>query len=335
MQIKRSAWLVSLIAVLALVLTACGQAKQSKSSKAQQQITVVLDYTPNTNHSGMYLAMAKGYFKKAGLNVKVVQPPEDGADGLVAAGKAEFGFSYQDVMSPHVAGKDKLPVTAIAAVVQHNTSGIMSRKADNITRPKQMDNKRYATWNLPIEQAIVKTVVNQDGGKFSSIKMVPANFDDEVAALKSQKVDDIWVFEGWGKINADVQGYPVNYFDFRKLNPTFDYYTPVIIGNDAYMKAHPDVTKKFVAAMRQGYTEAAKHPSEASDALMKAVLELKGSKKLIVASQKWLSTQYLAEQKTWGKFDPARWNRFYRWLNDNKLVKSKIPDNTGFTNKYL
>ncbi|MFC6169768.1 ABC transporter substrate-binding protein [Loigolactobacillus jiayinensis] len=316
-----------------LGLTGCGQ--QTKSTKTTE-LTVVLDYTPNTNHTGLYVAQQKKFYQKHHLKVKIVQPPQSGADGLVAAGKAQFGVSYQDTMSPELSGKKQLPITAIAALVQHNTSGIMSRQADNITSPKAMVGKRYATWNLPIEQAIIRTLVNQDGGRYQDVKLTPGNFTDEVAALKTKKVDDVWVYYAWGGINAQVQNYPVNYFALRKINPVFDYYTPVLIGNNRYLKQHPKVAKEFLAATKEGYQYAIKHPTKAATILENKVPELKGKQaKLVLASQKWLSGQYQAEVKRWGYIKPQRWNRFYQWLNQEKLVDTPLAKNAGFTNQYL
>ena len=95
----------------------------------------MLDWTPNTNHTGLYVAQEKGYFEDEGLEVEIVQPPEDGADALVASGKAQFGISFQDTMAPGVVGEDALPTTAVAAVVQHNTSGIISLQAFRSIHP--------------------------------------------------------------------------------------------------------------------------------------------------------------------------------------------------------
>ena len=104
-----------------------------------EKITFVLDWTPNTNHTGLYVALENGYFEEAGLDVEVVQPPEDGAEVLVASGKAQFGISFQDTMAAALCGDDALPITAVAAVVQHNTSGIISRAGEGMQTPKGLE----------------------------------------------------------------------------------------------------------------------------------------------------------------------------------------------------
>ena len=121
-----------LAASVALTMTACGSANRAaenttSAKKDLEKITFVLDWTPNTNHTGLYVAQSKGYFEEAGLDVEIVQPPEDGAVVLVASGKAEFGVSFQDSLAPALEADTALPVTAVASVIQHNTSGIISR----------------------------------------------------------------------------------------------------------------------------------------------------------------------------------------------------------------
>lgn len=100
------------------------------AGEEKEKITFVLDWTPNTNHTGLYVAQSRGFFEEQGLEVEIVQPPEDGADTLVASGKAQFGISFQDSMAPGVAGENEIPTTAVAALIQHNTSGIVSRKGE-------------------------------------------------------------------------------------------------------------------------------------------------------------------------------------------------------------
>ena len=91
-----------MVAVMVVSLVACGN-KGDNNSKNLEKITFVLDWTPNTNHTGLYVALEKGYFEEAGISVEIVQPPEDGAEVLVASGKAQFGISFQDSMAQAMA----------------------------------------------------------------------------------------------------------------------------------------------------------------------------------------------------------------------------------------
>ncbi|MEG1989351.1 MAG: ABC transporter substrate-binding protein [Oscillibacter sp.] len=331
-------------ALLALTLTlslaACGAkeappAADPAGDKALTKVTFVLDWTPNTNHTGLYAAVAKGYFKEAGLDVEIVQPPEDGAEVLVGSGKAQFGVSFQDSMAPALVGDNALPITAVAAMIQHNTSGILSRKGEGMDRPKGLEGKQYATWDLPVEKATMQQVVEADGGDFSKVVLIPSTVTDEVSALDSKSVDAIWVFYAWGGMACETAGLATDYFAFKDVDPVFDYYTPVVIANNDFLKNDPDTAKAFLAALSKGYTFAAENPEEAADLLIAAAPELKDSADLVLASQKYLAEQYIADAASWGVFDAARWNGFYNWLNENGLSETEIPENTGFTNDYL
>lgn len=314
--------------LLALALGTAGLAENTP-------VTFVLDWTPNTNHTGIYVAIAKGYFADAGLDVTVVQPPDDGAEVLVASGQAQFGVSFQDTMADALSGDSPLPITAVAAVVQHNTSGIVSRKGEGMDRPSGLEGHKYATWEWPVEQATVKQVVEADGGDFSRVELIPSTVTDEVSALQSKSVDAIWIFYGWAGIACEQAGLDIDYFAFSDIDPVFDYYTPVIIGSDAYLAEHPDEARAFVAAAQKGYTYAAEHPQEAADILMEAAPELASNKELIYASQEYLSAAYIADAASWGVMDPVRWSAFYTWLNDNGLVSGSLDPNAGFTNDLL
>lgn len=314
-----------------------GESAQSENlAKADAEITkltFVLDWTPNTNHTGLYVAQEKGYFEEAGLEVEIVQPPEDGATPLVASGKAQFGVDFQDSLAPAFAREDPLPVTAVAAVIQHNTSGIISRKGEGLDTPKGMEDHVYATWDLPVEKAMISNVVEQDGGDFSKVQLIPSTVTDEVTALKSKQVDAIWVYYAWGGIATEVNDLPTDYFAFKDMNPVFDYYTPVIVANNDFLKENPDAAKAFMSALAKGYEDAVKDPAGAADILCKAAPELDA--KLVQASQEYLKDQYQSDAKNWGYIDAARWDAFYGWLNENKLVEKEIPAGYGFSNDYL
>ena len=331
---KKRLWSVFLVMMMVFVITGCGSDKKKSSGDEDlTKITFVLDWTPNTNHTGIYVAKEKGYFEDAGLDVDFVQAPEDGAEVLVGSGKAQFGISFQDTMASALTGDDALPIEAVAAVLQHNTSGIISRKGEGMDRPKGLEGKKYATWDAPIEKATLKQVVEADGGDFDKVKMIPSTVTDEVSALKSKSVDAIWIFYGWAGIAAENAGLKTDYFAFKDIDDVFDYYTPVIIGNSSWLKKNPETAKKFLSAAKKGYEDAIKDPEGAAKILCEAAPEL--DKDLVVNSQKYMKDQYKAEVDQWGYIDPERWNAFYNWLNEKKLVETQIPENTGFTNDYL
>ena len=204
MNDKKRMAAAALAGALALSLTACGgsgknagpdSAGSDNNGAAElTDVTICLDWTPNTNHTGLYVAAAKGYYEDAGLNVSIVQPPEDGATAICAAGQVEFAVTVQDSLASAFAGEDPLGVTAVAALLQHNTSGIITRAEDSIERPKDLEGYTYSTWNSPIELATMQQVVEADGGDFSKVDLIPNNIVDEAGALKEHQTDAIWIY---------------------------------------------------------------------------------------------------------------------------------------------
>ena len=307
--------------------------KATSDEAVKSKVTFVLDWTPNTNHTGLYVAQDKGWFDEAGIEVEIVQPPEDGAEMLVGSGKAQFGVSFQDSMLPAIAGDGAMPIEAVAAVIQHNTSGIISLKGNGMDVPKGLEGHKYATWDLPVEKATLKQVMTDDGGDFSKVELIPSTVTDEVSALQSGSVDAIWIFFGWAGVATEIAGMETDFFAFKDINPVFDYYTPVIIGNSDWLSANPDTAKAFLSALKKGYEFAVDDPDEAADILLKYAPEL--DSELVKASQEYLSKQYKSDVERWGYIDPERWNSFYTWVYDNELYTGELPENSGFTNDYL
>ena len=318
------------ISMLLLTLTGCSN---TKTENGLEKITFVLDWTPNTNHTGLYVAQEKGYFEELGLDVEIVQPPEDGAVVLVASGKAQFGVSFQDSLAAALSGEDALPVTAVSSIIQHNTSGIISRKGEGMDSPKGMEGHSYATWNGAIELATLEEVIKTDGGDFEKVELIPSTVTDEVSALKTKSTDAIWIFYGWAGVKTELEGLATDYFAFSDINPVFDYYTPVIVGNNTFLEENPETAKAFMEAVSKGYTFAIENPEEAAEILCNAAPEL--DKELVTESQKYLADKYQADAPYWGYIDADRWNNFYQWVNDNQLTEDKVPLNSGFTNKFL
>ena len=325
----------ALICACGLVLSLAGCGQKENTGAAGEKITFVLDWTPNTNHTGLYVALAKGYFEQAGIEVEVVQPPEDGAEVLVGSGRAQFGVSFQDYIAPALVGQAPLPITAVAALVQHNTSGIISRSGEGMDTPAGLEGKKYATWDLPVEKATMEHVVKADGGDFSKVELIPSTVTDEVSALESRSVDAIWIFYGWAGIACEVAGLPIDYFDFADFDPVLDFYTPIIVSNNDWLADNPETAKAFLSALSRGYEYAAENPKEAADILMEAAPELKSNAELVYRSQEYLAGEYIADAARWGEIDPDRWGGYFTWLNDNGLMQTPLDPGMGFTNEYL
>ncbi len=335
-NLTRRSFAAASAAAATAALAACGGSSDAGSGSADQgeltPITFCLDYTPNTNHTGIYVAQSQGFFAEEGLEVTIVQPAEDTAEAMIGTGQAQLGVSYQDyIANSYAGGNTKL--VAVAAVIQHNTSGIMSPKELGVTSAKGMEGLRYATWEMPVEQATVKQVVEKDGGDFSKVKLVPYTVDDEISGFKADLFDTVWVYEGWAVQNATVQDYPVNYFSFISIDDVFDYYTPVLAANTDFCESNPDVVKAFLRAAKRGYEYAIEDPDGAAAILCEAVPELDTA--LVGQSAAFLAGEYQSDAASWGIIEADRWAAFFQWLNDNKLVETPLDVNAGWTMDYL
>lgn len=316
--------------VLVFALVAC-----KDEDTDTKEIVLCLDWTPNTNHTGFYVADSLGFYEQEGLKIKIVQPPEDGAEIMTASGQAQFGISFQDSLAAAFALEEPLQVTAVATILQHNTSGIISRKGEGMDSPKGLEGKRYSTWNSPIELKMVEHLMKKSGADFEKLKLIPS-VTNEAEALKNGDADAIWIYYAWAGIACEQSGLEFDYFNMTDMEETFDYYTPVIIANNDFLSQEPEKAKAFLRATEKGFTYAAENPEKAADILIKGDTtgSLTGSEALVTQSQKWIASQYIADSEKWGYIDAERWNGFYDWLYKEGLVTKDITDK-GFSNNYL
>jgi len=317
-------WNVVLLFAIIFALTNCG--------KNDGVIRVLLDYTPNTNHTGLFVALDKGWFEDEGLRVTITQPPEDNALVLLASGKAEFAISFQDWMGPAIAKEhDALPITAVAAIISHNTSGIMSLVESGIQRPADLANMRFASWDIPVVTEIIRHIVEKDGGDFNTIRMIPNFATDAVSALRTD-VDAIWIYRAWDGIAAEIAGVDFNYIDLGTFDSILDFYTPVLVTNTQWASQNAQTAKKFLTAASKGYNFAMENPQEAAEILLRHAPEL--DLELVMRSQEYLQSHYQGSARRWGEIDPQRWGDFYKWMYEAGLLETDIGTG-GFTNEYL
>ena len=326
---------IAILLSLVMIFGLCACSSNKDEGSDLKEITLSLDWTPNTNHTGFFVADKLGFYEEAGLKVTIVQPPEgSGSEMMTSAGQSHFGISAQDSLAANFASEEPLNITTVATILQHNTSGIISRDCKT---PKDLEGKRYSTWDSPTEKAIIKHVMEKDGGDFDKVELIPNVITNEAEALRHGDTDAVWIYYAWTGINAELSGLDFEYFDFGELDKVFDFYTPVIIANNDFLESDPETAKAFLSATARGYEYAIQNPEEAAGILIAGDTTgaLNGSEELVLESQKWINGQYIADAEKWGIIDPARWNAFYSWLGSEGLTESVIPENTGFTNDYL
>ena len=323
---------VLLLGVVVLAGTGCGGSNDS-TSKPTEKVTVVLDWTPNTNHTGVYLAEQQGTYAKAGLEVDIVEPDQAGGIAQVAAGNAQFAFSYAEQVLPVRA--EGTHIVSIATVLRTNTSSLVSPVDRRVTRPRDLVGKTYGTFGGPIEEPLIKAMVACDGGDPDTVKFVDVGNADYNVGFRKKAYDVVWVFDGWDVIRLrDIAKTQVTTIPFRDhLDCIPDWYTPVIVTSEKLLRDEPDLVRAFLAATAEGYRTAIVNPQAAADALMTGAPE--SDRALVEASARFLAPFFASSPATWGKQDPLVWQGFDAFLRRAKLVTERSPVADAFTNDYL
>jgi putative hydroxymethylpyrimidine transport system substrate-binding protein len=326
-------WLLVMSSLFLLLLTACeGTNVKSKSADGKlQKVNIMLDWYPNAVHSFLYTAQEKGYFKQQGLDVNI-QMPADTNDPLklVAAGKIDMALSYQPEVL--VARGENIPVRSFAAIVRHPLNTLMVPADSSIQTPKDLAGKTVGYPSIPLDEAIINTMVKTDGGDPQKVKMVDVGWD-LIPAMATKKTDAlIGGYINHEKLLLDKEGHPM-----RTLNPTDygvpDYYELVMVGSEKGLKEKPDVYKKFMAAVREGQKYVAAHPEEGLSILMKH--EDKSSpldKDVETKSLQILLPLMDAKDKPFGYQDPETWNKVAKWLKDSKVINQNVNPQDAFIN---
>ena len=331
----RARLLAVLSTVLALVLSGCGGAADDGRT-----IRVALDWTPNTNHTGLFVAQAEGWFAEAGLDVEFLPYNSTSPDTLVSAGAAEFGISFQDSFTfSKAAGAD---ITSVMAVLQHWGSEIAVRadRAD-ITSPADLDGAVYGGFGGPGEEPKMRAVIRGAGGRgeFSTVVLGTSAYE----ALYSGEVDFTEPFVAWEGVEAELRGEPLKTFRYTDFGFP-DAYAVLLVGNTPWLQEHPEQADAFVAAAQRGYTLGADDPDRAARILLDANADVLTEPELVVRSQRMLAERYLRDADgTVGTQTPEQWAGYSGFVFDSGVLTgpdgsplAERPDfTTWFTNDHL
>ncbi len=321
-----------IVTVLIVGLLAGCTSSNSSQKDELEKVTMVLDWVPNTNHTGMYIALENGYYQEEGLDVEIIQPTAGGSADLIAAGQGEFGISYQEQVTYARTAKDPLPVKAIAAIIQHNTSGYGSPAGKNIKTPKDFEGKKYGGWGAPMESAMLKTLMEKEGADFNKVEMIDIGSSDFFTSVENH-VDFTWIYYGWDGVAAELRDFDLNFIKLQDVEPALDFYTPTIIAHEKLLNERPELAKKFLKATAKGYEFSIDKPEEAGKILVKYVPEL--DEEMVIASQKYLAKEYKAEVPKWGEMKEETWEIYGKWMLDNDLLENELNAKEAFTNEFL
>ncbi len=298
-------------------------------------VTLMLDWVPNTNHTGIFVAQAEGYFEDAGLEVDIVQPGEVMAEQAVAAGTADFGISFQESLT--LARADEVPLVSLAAIIQHNTSGFASRADLGVETAADFAGLRYGTFGTPFEMPTIRALMRCAGADeeaIASVEEINVGLSDPLALLGEEQIDLAWIFQGWQGEQAERQDIEL---DVIMLDDHFDcipdYYTPILVASEETVEERPDVAAAFVGAVSRGYRFAIERPLDAAAILTEAVPELELG--LVLDSQTWLSPRYQADAPRWGEQQAEVWDAYSDWMASEGILPAPIDPEAAFTNQFL
>ena len=331
---------VSILAIALCVAAWTAVTVPAQARPGRDGVSVALDWTPNTNHTGIYVAQKLGYYKAAGIDLEVLPYASTAPETLVSHGKADFGFSYSaGVAFARGAGAD---VRSVFAVLQHTALeiGVRADRTD-IKTPKDLDGKTYAGFGTPDEKPLLRTVIRNAGGKgvFKDVTLNTSAYD----AVYRGAADFTLPLATWEGIQAKLVGKPLKTFKLARFGVPPEY-SALIASSDAYLRAHSDVARRFLAATTRGYQYAAEHPRAAADILIAANKQALTHPQLVYESAALMAKSYYKDKAgDVGTQTLGVWKGYVRFLftagvltdADGKKL-TRAPDSTSyFTTAYL
>jgi NitT/TauT family transport system substrate-binding protein len=281
-------------------------------------VRLALDWTPNTDHTGFFVARHEGWYRDAGIDLKILPYATAAPEALLAAHQAECGISFQDSMTFAVAaGAD---IVSVAAILQKTASAIGVLASGPIQRPRDLDGKTYAGFGYANEVPTLKAVIQADGGKgeFTVATLDAAAYE----ALYNHKADFTIPFTAWEGVEATLRKIDLRYFQFRDYGFP-DFYQVVLACDRQWLERDPDAARRFVAATIRGFQFAADHADESAAIL---VSENPGvfdaNKELPAASQRFLDDGgYLVDANGHvGTQTLEQWTAYSKFLFDQGLL---------------
>ena len=325
---------------LASVSCAIAASRALPAYAATTSVKVALDWTPNTNHVGLYVAQQKNYFKDAGLDVQILPYTDTSAGTLVSNGAADFGVNGVGFFNQHAAGADQV---AVYAVVQSDTGRLVTTAdRQDIKSPKDLTGKTYGGFGSDWEKTLVSAMIEADGGKpdFNSVTLGTSAYE----ALANHTVDFTLEILTWEGVEAELKGQKLKAFKYSDYGVP-EQYTTVLVSSSKYLKANPTAASAFIKAVEQGYAFAADHPDEAADILIAANADSLTNKELVHTSMKMLAEQHFLRSASGqiGTMTPAVMDKVGNFLfekhmlldGNGEVLKEKPDFSTYYSNALL
>jgi ABC-type nitrate/sulfonate/bicarbonate transport system substrate-binding protein len=288
------------------------------------ELELALDWTPNTNHTGIYVAQAKGYYDEVGLTVGIRSPAEDGYEQTpakrVATGASTVGIAPSESAISYQTHPEYRSLVAIAAVCQHDTSAIVALGEADIERPADLDGRTYASYGARFEDHIVEQLIRNNGGAGDIDIVTPPKLGIWNTLVEGE-ADATWVFMPWEGVLAEREGTELTPFYLDEYDVPYGY-TPVMLARPDSIDERAGDLAAFLGATARGYEFAAEKPAEAAGILAETAdgPETLDDREFLEQSQRTLADHYLTEEGRWGHMDEGRWSRFVTWLADEEIL---------------
>jgi len=293
-------------------------------------VTLLLDWKPNTNHLGFYVAKSKGYYKQYGIQLKILNPSPTTSTALVGMGNADFGISYANNLI--YARNAKIPIISIAGIIQTDTSCFVWRKSSGIKSFKDLEGKRYGGWGSPEENATLKFISEKNGISFDKIKMLSIGTQDFLPATV-KNVDFTWEYKAWNILAATLKGISVVEYCPSEHYVELNKPSPLIITSEKMIKTNPDIVKDFMKATTMGYEFSIKNPQKAAEYFLSEVPEL--DKNLVQSSAVMLAPLFQSNAKKWGFLEKNKFEHYVEWMKKVDLIKIKPQTSDYLDNSFL
>ena len=300
------------------------------------KLRIALDWTPNTNHTGFFVALEKEFYKGQGIDLEIISPLTDNY-ALTPAKRLENGeVDFAILPSESVLSfftKDRpIHFRAVAALLQEDMSAIVTLKSTGIDRPGLLAGKTYASYKARYEDRIVEQMIRNDGSSGAINVVYPAKLGIWNTLL-SGEFSATWIFTNWEGVEARNKGVDLNYFRLGDYGIPYGY-SPVLVARDADIEANRQLYTKFLSATRDGFLYATTNSTESAAILKKHVTPHDAAAIDLIQSQQETNPAY-GDRQSWGIMKTDRWASFIDWLYTNKLIDEKIDVSLLFTNELI
>lgn len=301
------------------------------ASDTKDKLSIMLDWYPNAVHSFIYVAQEKGYFADQGLDVDI-QMPADTNDSLklVAAGKIDLALSYQPQIL--LARSENIPVRSIAAVVRHPLVHLLTEANGNVRSPKDLEGKTVGYSSIPLYDAMVRTMISQDGGNPDNMNLVDVGFD-LIPSLASGQADAIMGgFINHEQLILEKEGHAM-----KSINPVDygvpDYYELVLTASEAGMEAKKEQLTRFIKAIQEGQKYVTEHSEEALNILLAHENETSPLDPEIETKSLAILLPLMNEEgQPFGRQEMESWENVRAWLLATEMIPESVKAEDAFIN---